>query len=79
MTAAIFALESAGAKCSAIERHVEQPSGRFLHLATTVEYSRMPLPISTVCLCGYPEPTHWLMLAQHLQYLAAQFAALSSD
>lgn len=77
VTTAIFALEQAGGQCSVIETHVEQPSGQFLHLEATVQFSRMPLPVDTSLLCDCPEPTHWLMLAQHLQYLAAQFAALS--
>lgn len=79
VTSATHALEGAAGQCSAIERHVEHLSGKFLHLATTVEFSKMQLPISTARLFDHPEQTHWFMLAQHLQYLAAQFAALSSD
>lgn len=76
VTAAILALEHAGGQCSVIERHVEQPSGRFLHLEATVEWSRMRLPVDTALLRGCPESTHWLLLGQQMQHLTTQFAAL---
>jgi hypothetical protein len=75
VTAEILALHRAGGRCSDVERHVERPSGRFLHLEATVQCSRMRLPVDTAILRGCPESTHWLLLGQQLQHLRAQFAA----
>jgi hypothetical protein len=69
----IIALVRAGGKCSLVERHVEQTSGRFLHLEATVQCSQMRLPVDTTILRGCPESTHWLLLGQQLQHLRAQF------
>lgn len=71
----IIALVRAGGKCSLVERHVEQASGRFLHLEATVQCSHMRLPVDTAVLRGCPESTHWLLLGQQLQQLRAQFPA----
>lgn len=74
MTTEILALRRAGGQCSAVERHVERHSGRFLHLEATVQCSRMRLPVDTALLRGCPESTHWLLLAQQLQHLRVQLA-----
>lgn len=75
VTAEICALERAGVRCSIVERHVERPSGQFLHLEATVQCSQMRLPVDTIVLHGCPEATHWLLLRQQLEYLRTQFAA----
>lgn len=54
VTAEILALQRAGGRCSDVERHVERPSGRFLHLEATVQCSRMRLPVDTRNLTGLP-------------------------
>ena len=73
VTAAILALQRAGGQCSDVERHVEMPAGRFLHLEATVQCSQMRLPVDTAVLRGCPESSHWLLLGQQLQHIRAQF------
>lgn len=75
VTAEILALERAGGRCSNVERHVERPSGQFLHLEAAVQCRRIRLPVDTIVLRGCPEATHWLLLRQQLEYLRTQFAA----
>lgn len=71
----IIALVRAGGKCSLVERHVEETSGRFLHLEAIVQCTHTRLAVDTAVLCGCPESTHWLLLGQQLQHFRAQFAA----
>jgi hypothetical protein len=75
VTAEIVALQRAGGQCSDVERHVERPSGQFLHLEAIVQCSLMRLPVDTIVLRGCPEATHWLLLRQQLEYLRMQFSA----
>jgi hypothetical protein len=75
VTAEILALERAGVRCSIVERHVERPSGKFLHLEAVVQCRRMRLPVDTIVLRGCLEETHWLLLRQQLEYLRTRFAA----